>query len=173
MLSRETLSGPACNPGLFPFMGGRQGGFTQVELIVVIILAGILAAVALPRWRGESGFEERRFRDELLSALRYAQKSAIAARRTACATFTASPPRADFRLSSANGAADCTTGAGLTGPDGNALVVGATGNASFAALPGDIVFDAGGRPNAGAVISFSGLNAALSITVEAETGYVH
>lgn len=171
MLSRKTVPGPACVPGLFPFRR-RQGGFTQVELIVVIIMAGILAAVVLPRWRGESGFEERRFRDELLSALRYAQKMAIASRRTVCATFSATPPKVDFRQSSANGAADCSTGATLTGPEGSALVVQATGNAAFASLPGELVFDAGGRPGAGATINFSGLDNALSITVAAETGYV-
>ncbi|TXH02794.1 MAG: prepilin-type N-terminal cleavage/methylation domain-containing protein [Rhodocyclaceae bacterium] len=172
-MPRKTTSGPVRIPGLFPFMGWRQRGFTQVELIVVIIMAGILGAVALPRWRGESGFEERRFRDELLSGLRYAQKMAIASRRTACASFSAAPPRAVFRLSSANGAVDCTTGAALDGPGGNALVVTATGNAGFATLPGDVVFDAGGRPGSGAIITFSGLDAALSITVEAETGHVH
>ncbi|MBK7550101.1 MAG: prepilin-type N-terminal cleavage/methylation domain-containing protein [Rhodoferax sp.] len=50
-----------------PFVhGGRQGGFTQVELVVVIILAGILAVAALPALARESRFEQREFRMTLL-----------------------------------------------------------------------------------------------------------
>ena len=147
-------------------------GFTLTELIVTIIVAGILAAVALPRWGGDTGFEGRGFRDETVAALRYAQKSAIAARRTVCASFTAT--QASFRVSSANGAADCTAGSALIGTRDDLMVVNATGSASYSPVPAAVIFDAEGRPTTGAAsITISGLPAALAIAVEAETGYVH
>lgn len=150
-----------------------QAGFTIVELVVVVVVVGILAATILPRWGGESGFENRGFRDQIIAALRYAQKSAIAARLTACATFSTSPAQVSFRVSSANGASDCTTGSTLAGADGLPLVVAASSGTTFSAAPGSVVFDAAGRPVAAASISIAGLPAALAITVEAETGYVH
>lgn len=148
-------------------------GFTLVELIVTMVIIGIMATLVLPRFNS-TGFDEREFRDRLMTALRYAQKSAIAARRTACANFSASPPTATFRISTNNGAADCTVGSALQGPDGNALAVTTTRGVTFGTLPPAIVFDAAGRPTTGgASIAISGLPAALNVIVEAETGYVH
>ena len=145
----------------------------MVELVVVIVMIGILAAVAVPRLTGGSGIDDRSFRDRTIAALRYAQKSAIASRRTVCATFPASLTDVAFNQSTVVGATDCTTSVPLSGPDGGALVVTASANARYAAQPGDVVFDASGRPNAAASIVISGLPVALAITVEAETGYVH
>jgi MSHA pilin protein MshC len=150
-----------------------QYGFTIIELVMTIVIVGILAASLAPKWNGSSGFDERGFRDRIVASLRYAQKSAIAARRTVCASFSSSPARATFNISNANGAGNCAGGTSLAGPDTVPLVVTATGNVTFAALPADVVFDASGRPGSGVVISVSGLPAALAITVEAETGYVH
>lgn len=154
-----------------PFAGSR--GFTLIELVAVMVIIGILAVVLLPKWSGSSGFDERGFRDRVVAGLRYAQKSAIASRRTVCASFSSPPARVTFNISTANGALNCAVGNALAGPDTNPLIVTATGNVTFAALPADVVFDAGGRPGGAASINVSGLPAALAITVEAETGYVH
>lgn len=159
-------------PGSFALTTSAQLGFTLVELIVVLLVAGVLFATALPRWHGESGFESRGFRDELQAALRYAQKSAIAARRTVCADLTAVPVM--FRISTNQGVADCTTGRALEGPTGGALTVAATSPASLGAAPASVIFNSSGRPLGGAAsIGINGLPAALAIAVEAETGYVH
>ena len=80
-------------------------GFTLLELVVVMIVAGILSATVLPRFGGRTCFEERGFRDETLAALRFAQKSAIASRRLVCVTFAASGLTA--RVANAPGAANC------------------------------------------------------------------
>lgn len=160
------------NPPYGGFLSFNRG-FTLVELVVTIIIVGILAVAVMPRLIGNTGFDQREFRDRIAAALRYAQKSAIAARRTTCAAFSASPASVSFRVSTNYGAADCLVGTALTGVDGNSLVVTASGGVSFSTLPADVVFDSAGRPGGAGLISISGLEPSLAITVEAETGYVH
>lgn len=59
----------------------RTAGFTLVELITVLMVAAILAAVAAPRFFSRQAFEERGFYDQSVAAIRYAQRVAIAERR--------------------------------------------------------------------------------------------
>ncbi|HCJ29135.1 MAG TPA: prepilin-type cleavage/methylation domain-containing protein [Pseudomonas sp.] len=56
----------------------KQRGFTIVELILVIVIIGILAAVVGPRFFARNNFDERFYFEETLSAIRYAQKLAVA-----------------------------------------------------------------------------------------------
>lgn len=50
-----------------------QKGFTLIELVIVILLLGILAAFAVPKWLGKGGFETHTLRDELVTRLRLVQ----------------------------------------------------------------------------------------------------
>jgi len=53
-------------------------GFTLVELVMTIVILGIVSATALPKFFSISSFQERGLSDDTLSAIRYAQKLAVA-----------------------------------------------------------------------------------------------
>jgi MSHA pilin protein MshC len=153
----------------------------MTELVVVMIIVGIMAAMALPRWGGTTGFEERGFRDKVASALRYAQKAAVAARRHVCVSFTETTLSARIaggfaEISAADFApGDCTLtlqGPVSDDPDSDALTVWAKGAAAFSAVPDDLIFDPLGRPDRRLEITFTNLDG-LPVIVEAETGHVH
>jgi len=58
--------------------GRLDQGFTMIELIVVIVIIGILAAIAVPRFMNLQGQAQRSVRDGLTSGLRSAASLAYA-----------------------------------------------------------------------------------------------
>ena len=166
--------------------GVRQRGFMLIELIMVMVMLGVLGVLAVfaaPRIFNSDDFYARGFHDETLALLRYAQKTAIAQRRTVCVTFTSSAP-ASATLSIASTAAASTCDAPLTGPNRNCTAgtpIGSKGcitaraGISFSSAPAPLSFNGLGQPSASATFQVSTLAGAAGnpIVVETETGYVH
>ena len=146
-------------------------GFTLVELIMVLVVVGVLAAAALPRFWDRQVFDSRGFFDQTLSILRYAQKSAIAERRTVCVAFTSTT----VTLTIATAAGSSVCGSNLASPDGaSPFLVTAKPGVSFVVVPTvpvNFQFNPLGQASIGQTILVT--NASGNIVIEQDTGYVH
>ena len=140
-----------------------QRGFTLIELIMVIVMLGVLAVFAVPRIFNTGDFTARGFHDETMSLLRYAQKTAIAQRRTVCVAlnYTGVTLRIDTNTPP-DGVCDAVLAPANTPRGGNGLA-GTLPTFAYTAL---------GSTDQTAAIGITIPNAS-NITVEADTGYVH
>ena len=167
----------------------------MIELVAVIVLVGILAAFAAPRFMQNEAFDARTFTDQNLNMLRYAQKLAIAQGRPVFAVLSAERIALCFD-------ATCTAANRVLAPAGtnsrsNATSAQCTGadtwfcegrpaKVSFGVPTGGLsfYFNALGRPfmatDIDPVSSFVRQQISISsggdtrtVLIEAETGYVH
>ena len=51
-------------------MSAKASGYTLIELVVVMAVAGVLAAYIAPRFWNQQSFSDRGYVDELAAALR-------------------------------------------------------------------------------------------------------
>lgn len=144
-------------------------GFTLIELVLVLTIAAILGAVMTPKFSDTKDFNARGFYNETFSLLRYAQKSAIAQRRTVCVAFTSNS--ATLTIASAADSSTCDTD--LAGPDGaTPYTATAKAGVNYASVPSGFNFNPLGRPSM-TTQTWQVAGMSQTITVEAETGYVH
>jgi len=151
----------------------------MVELITVIVIVGVMAALAAPRFTSRNAFDSRGFRDQTLATLHHAQKIAIAQHRNVCATFTINSVTLTIDSDvPTDGVCNPAPAGNLISPTGGvAPYTVASQQATYAALPPALMFDALGRPRtaAGVLLAANMVIAvsdyALPITVERDTGY--
>jgi MSHA pilin protein MshC len=150
----------------------RALGYTMVELITVMVVLGIISAIALPRLMGND-MAGPAFRAELVSALRYAQKTSVSHRRLVCATLNGNS--ITLAIASAGSSSACNTALSL--PDGSAsysssdssVTASSTTNPLYFQPSGTITSDGAGTTAVSATITVTGLT---SIAVQGATGYV-
>ncbi|HWV19006.1 MAG TPA: type II secretion system protein [Rhodocyclaceae bacterium] len=145
----------------------RESGFSLIELVTIVVILGILAVVAIPRLR-DNDFRAQEFRDRTVSALRYAQKSAVSHRRVVCVTFAAASLRLNMDVTGDNA---CGAGEGplmLPGTNGNEVLSANAAQVFFNPVPAPLIFQSNGS-SGGALVSIPGQ---ADIVVNGVTGYV-
>ncbi len=158
-------------------------GFTLIELIMVVVMLGVLAVFAAPRLLNTGDFNAQGFHDETMSLLRYAQKTAIAQRRTVCVEFS-KPAPASATLTIASDPAPGACNKSLAGPNRNCPggptglqgCINAPAGLSYSAGPVSLNFDGLGQPVAASLtiqVANGGVPFSKTITIEPATGYVH
>ena len=142
-------------------------GFTLVELVTVLLIAGVLAAVAMPRMVSQGTFQADGAANQIRSTLRYAQRLAMAKGREVCVATAATSVTLTYNPTTISGA-PCIP---VTEPDSGAPYV--------LNLPSGITltptlafrFDWLGRPSPNVAVNLN-LSGMLAIIVAQETGYV-
>jgi MSHA pilin protein MshC len=138
----------------------RARGYSLIELVVVLVAAGILAAIAMPQFN-QNEVNASWFYEQVKGGLRYAQRQAVAHRRTVWVFVAANSVELCYTATNPcpppDGVPDFATASPykLTAPAGVTLSLLAF---SFNAL---------GQPSAGAPFVVG------TARVEPETGYVY
>jgi MSHA pilin protein MshC len=142
---------------------------------VVILILGVLAVVAIPKFFGRTSFDALRFYDQAQATVRYAQKVAIAQRcNPVQVQITASSIQLSILPAVPVSACPVAAVTAIAIPGGSGALQAPSGVTLSPATT--FTFDGGGRPSFAGALTLS-VSAAgeptRTFVVEQETGYVH
>jgi Tfp pilus assembly protein FimT len=142
----------------------------MLELVIVIMIAGILSYMAVGRLNDTGEVNAHGFAEQVASALRFAQEAAVAQRRLMYVNVNAGTGRVNVCLDAASACARP-----LAAPGGGNLIVQAPGGVALTSNTAQFSFDGLGAPSAAAQVQIQ-LTAPdghqFLVTVEPGSGYV-
>lgn len=152
-----------------PLLHCAQRGFTIIELIVVIVLLGILSATVLPRLTGSSEFRAVQLRDEVVAALRFAQKTAVSHRRNVCISTAGNT--LSLQIADQHPANGCNQDLAVPGGSATVSVTGVSLTVA-PSTPATLVIEPSGRIDSTADRYVFTIGSEYTLTLWAETGHV-
>jgi MSHA pilin protein MshC len=148
----------------------RCSGFTLVELVIVIVIAGILSFMAVGRLNNTGEVNAHGFAEQIASTLRFAQEAAVAQRRLLYVNVNAATGLVNACLDSS---VSCTQP--LSAPGGGNLAAQAPSGVALTTNAAQFSFDGLGRPSTGSQVQIqvtASDGQQFSVTVEPDSGYV-
>jgi MSHA pilin protein MshC len=144
-------------PGNGRAMSGHRQGFTTTELLIVLVLVGVLAFIAIPRLNVPS-LKVAPVAEQVAAEIRYAQNLAMT--RSVAHSFMVGG--GSYSISNAGGSVPLSNGEAAGSYDDVTVdAVTVTFSPRF------------GRPDGGSSIAVSAGSSVATIVVEGETGYVY
>jgi len=140
-------------------------GFTIIELVTVLVIIGIITAVALPRFFSADSFNDRGFYSEVINAMRYSQQLAVAINCNTRVVLNNSTYTVTLDDDSSNCPANSFTTPARDPVTGQA---GFTGTSNVTTSNATVTFDALGAIASDTSITVGG----YAFCVHATTGYI-
>jgi MSHA pilin protein MshC len=145
-------------------------GFTLVELIIVMLVLSILSFAALVRISDQGQNDASGFADQLASTIRFAQKAAVAQRRTVYVNVSPSTRQLWACLDTAT-----TCAQPLASPASGPLSVTGPSDLTLTSAVTQFQFGSLGQPAAATTLTLttSASGKSFNVLIEAVSGYVH
>lgn len=148
-----------------------QIGVTAVELMLAVVIVGIIAAFAAPRFFDDKTFLERGYYEELTTALKYAQKLAVASGCPVRMQVTSGGYRASQTAGSGGTCDAGDNSASESQTLANAQLLSGTTPIGVSTSPNlTVTFDAFGRTDLASDQSIS--IGPFALILRADTGYI-
>lgn len=142
----------------------------MLELVIVLVIAGILSYTAMGRLNSTGEVNAHGYAEQVASLMRYAQQASIAQRRTLYVNVSAAGGSVNACLDPAPACAQP-----LPGPGGASLAAQAPSGVALTTTLAQFSFDALGRPSSASQVQVTvtaTTGQAFNVTIEPDSGYV-
>jgi prepilin-type N-terminal cleavage/methylation domain-containing protein len=151
-------------------LAARCAGFTMLELVIVILIAGILSFAAVGRLNDTGEVNAHGFAEQIASTVRFAQEAAVSQRRPMYVNVNTGSGTVSVCL---DASVACVQP--LAAPGGGNLGVQAPGGVALTTNTAQFSFDGLGQPSVGAQVQIQVTapdSQQFLVTVEPGSGYV-